>query len=138
MRKGIILPILQRASTPVGLTTNRSIIIVSISGGKDSLLALLLAVAAFGCENVIAIYMEIDEDWPGTKEHCQRVCNLLGVKLYTCKGLYYAMRCRQCNAHHFTIDPEKAWCHACKAHDSEIVHTVENVHQIIEWREMFP
>jgi 3'-phosphoadenosine 5'-phosphosulfate sulfotransferase (PAPS reductase)/FAD synthetase len=137
MRK-ILLPILQHASTLIGLPTNRSIIIVSISGGKDSLLALLLAVAAFGRENVIAIYMEIDEDWPGTKDHCQCVCDLLGVTLYTCKGLYYAMLCRQCHTHHFTIDPEKAWCHACGAHNSEMIHTVENVHQIVEWREMYP
>lgn len=138
MTKGKVLPVLQEGPQLTELPADISIVIVSISGGKDSLLALFRAVKQFGRARVVAVYMEIDEDWPGTHEHCQLVCDLLGVKLYTCKGHYYAMRCRECGEHHFTIDPEYAWCRACGAHNSEMSHVVENVHQIIEWREMFP
>jgi 3'-phosphoadenosine 5'-phosphosulfate sulfotransferase (PAPS reductase)/FAD synthetase len=138
MTRGKTLPVLQEALQLTELPSSISMVIVSISGGKDSLLALYRAIKQFGRERVIAVYMVIDEDWPGTLEHCQRVCDLLGVRLYTCKGHYYAMRCRRCDTHHFTVDPERAWCRQCGAHDSELLHVIENVHQIIEWREMYP
>jgi 3'-phosphoadenosine 5'-phosphosulfate sulfotransferase (PAPS reductase)/FAD synthetase len=136
--RGKTLPVLAFTPIQVKLPTSISCVVVSISGGKDSSLSLLRAVGQFGQDLVIAVHMEIEEDWPGTIEHCQRVCSSLGVRLYTCKAHYFAMWCRMCGNHHIALDPEQAWCRACGAHDSATSHVIENVHQIIAWRGMYP
>jgi 3'-phosphoadenosine 5'-phosphosulfate sulfotransferase (PAPS reductase)/FAD synthetase len=114
-------------------------VIVSLSGGKDSALALLYAIEEFGVENVIAHYQLIPEDHPGTLEHCQLLCAFFGIPLYVSQMNYYAMVCRRCGSHHITREPETCWCHKCKAKDQQIIdHAITSIHGLIEWRAMYP
>jgi 3'-phosphoadenosine 5'-phosphosulfate sulfotransferase (PAPS reductase)/FAD synthetase len=114
-------------------------IIVSLSGGKDSALALLYAIEEFGAENVIVHYQLIPEDHLGTLEHCQLLCAFFGVPLYVSQGRYYAMICGSCSNRHLTADPATCWCHQCKAKENQqIDHLIESIHGLIEWREKYP
>lgn len=114
-------------------------VIVSLSGGKDSALALHYAISMFGIENLIAHYQIIPEDHAGTIEHCQLLCNLFGVPLYMSQMSYYAMRCEACGNHHITADPTACWCHKCKDREHQMIdHPITSIHGLIEWRERYP
>jgi 3'-phosphoadenosine 5'-phosphosulfate sulfotransferase (PAPS reductase)/FAD synthetase len=116
-----------------------SCVIVSLSGGKDSVLALLYAIEIFGIENIIVHHQIIPEDHFGTVEHCQLICAFFGVPLYMSQMSYFAMMCGRCGYHHITTDPATSWCHKCKARDLQIVdHVITSIHGLIEWREKYP
>ena len=70
-----------------------STVIVSLSGGKDSALALLYAIELFGAEHLIAHYQIIPEDHAGTIEHCQLLCAFFDIPFYMSQMSYYAMCC---------------------------------------------
>src|SRR5215469_14338027 len=71
-------------------------VVVSMSGGKDSVAALLAALERYGIKRVMAHHQVILEDWPGTPEYCQQVCDFLGVPLYMSQAQYYGRECSQC------------------------------------------
>ena len=56
-------------------------VIVSVSGGKDSIAMLLQVLETIPRELMIAHHQIVLEDWPGTVEYCETVCRRLGVPL---------------------------------------------------------
>lgn len=58
-------------------------IIVSFSGGKDSLVVLHLAIEYYGAENVDAIYVDTGVDFPDTKKYVENISSTLGVNVHT-------------------------------------------------------
>ena len=65
-----------------------SIIVVSLSGGKDSTAMLLHLVEHYGPERLIAHYQVIPADWDETLPYVQSVCARLGVTLVAQQILY--------------------------------------------------
>jgi 3'-phosphoadenosine 5'-phosphosulfate sulfotransferase (PAPS reductase)/FAD synthetase len=123
---------------PLARPQNPSKVVVSTGFGKDSLSALLEALETYGPELTIAHYQVVDEEWPGTLEYGQRICDYLGVPLYTSKGKYYGYRCLDCNHTYLSAHPEKAMCRppkGCGSRNKVFLRMVESVHDIIEWRE---
>lgn len=57
-------------------------LVIGLSGGKDSGVALPLCVQAVGADNVIAITLPCSSD-PSSVEHAQLVADTYGVKLHT-------------------------------------------------------
>ena len=55
--------------------------IVSVSGGKDSIAMLLDQVERGGPNGLLAHYQVMPEDWPETLGYTQAVCRQLGVPL---------------------------------------------------------
>jgi 3'-phosphoadenosine 5'-phosphosulfate sulfotransferase (PAPS reductase)/FAD synthetase len=62
--------------------------IVSLSGGKDSVAMLLHLVQRYGTSQIVAHYQVLPEDWPGTLDYNQRLCARLGVPLVAQQMLY--------------------------------------------------
>ncbi len=58
-------------------------VIVSFSGGKDSLVTLDLAVKHYGPNNVEAIYVDTGVDFPVNKTYVEQIGEVLGVKIHT-------------------------------------------------------
>lgn len=112
-------------------------IVVSISGGKDSVVTLLEALERFGREQVIAHHQVILEDWPGTIEYCQDVCNRLHVPLYQSQARYHGYECCQCHNHYLSSLPG-ASCRVCGCREALFLRMVESVLDLVEWREMWP
>jgi 3'-phosphoadenosine 5'-phosphosulfate sulfotransferase (PAPS reductase)/FAD synthetase len=112
-------------------------IVVSISGGKDSIACLLLALEEYGPEPVIAHHQVIPEDWPGTVEYNMQVCNYLGVPLYTAQAHYYGYECEQCQAHYLTSF-ERPFCRACKSREGRQIALVQSLLDLVTWRGMWP
>jgi 3'-phosphoadenosine 5'-phosphosulfate sulfotransferase (PAPS reductase)/FAD synthetase len=114
-------------------------VIVALSGGKDSALALCYAASMFGVERLVAHHQIIPEDHAGTIEHCQLLCAFFGIPLYMSQMSYYAMLCRTCGNRHITADPKACWCHKCKDREHQIIdHPITTIHGLIEWRERYP
>ena len=63
-------------------------IVVSLSGGKDSVGMLLYLVERYGAENLVAHYQVLPEDWPETLPYTREVCDHLGVHLLAQQVLY--------------------------------------------------
>ena len=63
-------------------------IVVSFSGGKDSVAMLLYLVERYGAENLVAHYQVLPEDWPETLPYTREVCDRLGVRLVAQQVLY--------------------------------------------------
>ncbi len=123
---------------PLVLPSNPSKVVVSTSFGKDSIAALLETLETYGPEPVVAHYQVVEEEWPGTLEYGQRVCDYLEVPLYTAQGKYYGYRCLDCGQTYLSAHPEKAMCRhpkGCGSHNKQFLRMVESVHEIIEWRE---
>src|SRR5579859_4963662 len=121
------------------LPAHPSCIVVSFSGGKDSLQALQTALREFGQERVVVSHQWILEDWPGTIAYCQMICDRLGVPLSVCRGEYSAMICGACGHRHITNNPDVAYCHTCMDKDQQkISHQLFGIHDMISWRGMFP
>src|SRR3954463_2914225 len=68
-------------------------VVVSLSGGKDSVASLLLALEIFGPEPVVAHHQVVLEDFVGTVEYCQGICHFLGVPLSFSQGVYNSFLC---------------------------------------------
>lgn len=63
-------------------------IIVSLSGGKDSIAQTILLVERYGPQTVIAHYQVLPEDWPETLPYVQEVCSVIGIRLVAQQVLY--------------------------------------------------
>lgn len=122
---------------PLTLPKHPSRVIVSTSFGKDSIAALIEALETYGSDLVAAHYQVVEEEWPGTLAYGQRVCDYLGVPLYTAQGHYYGYRCLDCGRTYLSAHPEKAMCRppqGCGSRNNEFLRMVESVHDLIEWR----
>ena len=69
-------PLFEDLPTPT-LPRDPSRVVVSISGGKDSIAGLLKALEIFGSDMLVAHHQILLEDWLGTPEYCQSVCDYL-------------------------------------------------------------
>ena len=112
-------------------------IVVSISGGKDSVAALLATLETYGSQRVMAHHQVILEDWPGTPEYCQQVCDVLGVPLYLSQAHYYGRECSHCAKRYLSSDPEPH-CRACGCCDAKLIMMVTSILDLVEWRRMWP
>ncbi|UNQ72713.1 phosphoadenosine phosphosulfate reductase domain-containing protein [Infirmifilum sp. NZ] len=56
-------------------------VVVSFSGGKDSLVTLNLAVKAFGSEKIKVLFNDTGIEFPETVEYAHRICERMGVEL---------------------------------------------------------
>jgi 3'-phosphoadenosine 5'-phosphosulfate sulfotransferase (PAPS reductase)/FAD synthetase len=126
-------PLFEVPSVP-DLPGDPSLVVVSISGGKDSLAALLKALEVFGTDRVVAHHQIILEDWIGTPEYCQSVCDALGVPLYQSQGRYNAFLCLQCGHRHLSIFFEEAYCHRCGSSEKQFLEVIDSVHALIRFR----
>jgi 3'-phosphoadenosine 5'-phosphosulfate sulfotransferase (PAPS reductase)/FAD synthetase len=112
-------------------------VMVSLSGGKDSLACLLEALEVYGREKVIAHHQIILEDWPGTVEYNQAVCKRLGVPLFLAQGSYYGYVCTACD-HHYLSSQQQPWCRSCGHREATFLTMVDSVLDLVEWRRMWP
>lgn len=112
-------------------------VIVSVSGGKDSIVCLLLALAIYGPENIIVHHQRIPEDWPGTVDYIQAVCALLGIDLYISQAHYTGYRCTTCGEHYLTSEPQP-YHRACGSREGTFIITVECLLDLVTWRKMWP
>ena len=112
-------------------------VVVSISGGKDSVVTLLKALKTFRPAQVMAHHQLILEDWPGTPKYCQAVCDGLGVPLYMTQAVYYVYACVQCRHHYLTLCPEP-YCRKCSCREARFLMLVDSVLDLVLWREMWP
>lgn len=64
-------------------------VIVSFSGGKDSLACLIWAVKMYGAKNIIAIFCDTGWEHFITYDHVLECCTTLGVELITLKSKKY-------------------------------------------------
>jgi len=127
-----MLPLLDDA--PLALPRAPSLVVVSISGGKDSTAALIEALETFGPGAVVAHHQIILEDWLQTPDYCQAVCDYLGVPLYLSQGVYNWFLCLQCGHRHLSLFDEEAYCHKCGSHDKQFLGTIESIHDLIRAR----
>jgi len=111
-------------------------VVVSISGGKDSIASLLVALEQFP-GRVICHHQIILEDWPGTVEYCQMVCERLNVPLYMSQAKYFGYQCLQCEYHYLTARNIMR-CPACQSKEALFLRMVESVLDLVEWRQAFP
>ncbi len=112
-------------------------VVVSISGGKDSVAALLATLETYGSQHVLAHHQVILEDWPGTPEYCQAVCGFLGVPLYQSQAHYYARECNGCAHRSLSSDPEPH-CRVCGCREATLIMLVRSILDLVEWRKMWP
>src|SRR5438132_719062 len=100
MRPLQMLPILDTPVSSLELPSHPSRVIVSLSGGKDSVAALLLTLEIFDPERVVAHHQVVPEDFVGTIEYCRSVCQFLGVPLFFSQGVYNSFLCLGCGHKH--------------------------------------
>lgn len=130
------LPLFEDARPAINLARG-SMVVVSISGGKDSIASLLVAIERFGRENVLCHHQIILEDWPGTIEYCQQVCDRLGVPLYCSQARYYGYECLACG-NHFLNARNLQKCSQCASTNVLFLRMVESVLDLVEWRSAWP
>jgi 3'-phosphoadenosine 5'-phosphosulfate sulfotransferase (PAPS reductase)/FAD synthetase len=128
-----MLPLLD--DTPLALPRDPSLVVVSISGGKDSTAALIAALETFGPGAVVAHHQIILEDWLQTPDYCQMVCDYLGVPLYLSQGVYNGFLCLKCGHRHLSMFYEEAYCHKCGSYDKQLLGVIDSIHDLIRWRE---
>jgi 3'-phosphoadenosine 5'-phosphosulfate sulfotransferase (PAPS reductase)/FAD synthetase len=110
---------------------------VSISGGKDSIASLLIALETFGVGRVLAHHQIILEDWPQTIEYCQAVCDRLGVPFYMSQARYYGYECLVCGNHYLNARNVQR-CPQCTSTSARFLRLVESVLDLVEWRSAWP
>src|SRR6266446_5759947 len=98
-----MLPILDTPASSIELPSHPSRVIVSLSGGKDSVASLLLALEIFGPELVVGHHQVVPEDFVGTVEYCRSVCQFLGVLLSFSQGVYNSFLCLACGHKHLSL-----------------------------------
>jgi 3'-phosphoadenosine 5'-phosphosulfate sulfotransferase (PAPS reductase)/FAD synthetase len=124
------------APPPCSLSPDASVV-VSLSGGKDSVAALLVALGTIDSRQVIAHHQIILEDWPGTQEYCQAVCDRLRVPLYMTQAVYTGYECCQCGQCYLTSASEPV-CRVCSCHEARFLMQVASVLDLVRWRKMWP
>src|SRR5438034_6268617 len=107
---------------------------VSLSGGKDSVASLVLALEHFGPEIVVAHHQVVPEDFEGTVEYSQAVCDFLGVPLFLARSVYNSFLCLSCGHKHLSVYQEEAYCHRCGSHDKQLLGVVDSIHDYIRHR----
>ncbi|GHO50945.1 phosphoadenosine phosphosulfate reductase family protein [Ktedonospora formicarum] len=115
-------------------------VIVSTSGGKDSVAMLLEVLETIPRELVIAHHQIVLEDWPGTVEYCKATCQRLGVPLYCTQATYSGYECLHCH-HCYLISCASLtipWCRKCGSYRARYLRQVENVLDLVEWRQAWP
>lgn len=142
---------LQMEMEPIAPT----IIICCVSGGKDSVFALLQILKKYpigGEVRVIVHHQVVLEDWPGTVEYNQRLCEQLGVPLVIEQALYYGFRCRVCGGKYLSAAKDKGQgkCPVvvqkrtegnirCRAvGQGELVSEINSLTSLMNWREAGP
>jgi 3'-phosphoadenosine 5'-phosphosulfate sulfotransferase (PAPS reductase)/FAD synthetase len=112
-------------------------VIVCVSGGKDSVVALLAALAIYGRERVVAHHCLVEEDWERTVEYIQGLCEALGVPLSISQARYYGYECLDCG-HRYLRQAEIQVCTKCKSTNGRLVKIVSNLLDLVEWRQKWP
>ncbi|EFH86433.1 phosphoadenosine phosphosulfate reductase family protein [Ktedonobacter racemifer] len=115
-------------------------VVVSVSGGKDSIAMLLEVLETVPHELVIAHHQIVLEDWPGTVEYCGTVCRRLGVPLYCTQASYSGYECLECH-HRYLVSCATLsipWCRACGSRQAKYLRQVESVLDLVEWRQAWP
>lgn len=112
-------------------------VIVCVSGGKDSILALLSALALYGYERVIAHHCIVEEDWEHTIDYIQALCSRLGVPLYMSQAHYYGYECLDCE-HHYLRQAALQVCTKCRSTNGRQLTVVKNLLDLVEWRQKWP
>jgi 3'-phosphoadenosine 5'-phosphosulfate sulfotransferase (PAPS reductase)/FAD synthetase len=132
-----LFPELEPNPQPQRPPADTSIIVVSFSGGKDSVATLLLALEQYPGQ-VIAHHQIILEDWPGTVEYCQATCKRLGVQLHMSQGIYHGYQCELCQERYLTSLPI-GHCRKCKSQErQQLLTIVDSVLDLVEWRQAWP
>ena len=134
MKAPQMLPILDDSVPSLTLPQDPSRIIVSLSGGKDSVAALLVALETFGADPVTAHYQVVPEDFEGTVDYCRSVCDFLGVPLFFSRGVYYSFLCLQCGHRHLSVYLDEAYCHQCGSREKRLLGEVRSIHEYIRHR----
>jgi len=109
-------------------------VIVSLSGGKDSVASLILALELFGPELVVGHHQVVLEDFVGTVEYCRSACHFLGVPLSLSQGVYNSFLCLGCGRKHLSLFFEEAYCHTCGSRDKQFLGAVRGIHDYIRHR----
>lgn len=112
-------------------------VIVCVSGGKDSILALLSALVLYGPERVIAHHCIVEEDWEHTTDYIQALCSRLGVPLYMSQAHYYGYECLACG-HHYLRQAALQVCTKCRSTNGRQLAVVRNLLDLVEWRQKWP
>lgn len=120
-------------------------IVVSISGGKDSiamLLSLLELVQAgyLSLHQIIAHHQIVLEDWPGTVEYCEDVCNRLDIPFFSTQARYSGYECQECHNRYLVSCTSSVapWCRVCSSRQATYLRQVESVLDLVEWRQAWP
>jgi 3'-phosphoadenosine 5'-phosphosulfate sulfotransferase (PAPS reductase)/FAD synthetase len=113
-----------------------------MSGGKDSTAAALVAKRIYGELGIPiqAHHQIVEEDWAGTIEHCQRVCDMLDIPLVCEQAHYWGYACRYAGCQHRWLSTKpKIKCPKCKREDAgEVITEVDNLRGLILWRKRWP
>ncbi len=67
----------------------KKLVIVSFSGGKDSLATMIWAIAKYGAKNIIAVFCDTKWEHPLTYKHIIDICKKLNVELVTLSSSKY-------------------------------------------------
>lgn len=134
MRTHQMLPMFDPSAFPVELPRHPSRVVVSLSGGKDSVAALLVALETFSPELVVAHHQVIAEDFEATMDYCRTVCDFLDVPLFFAQGCYYSFLCLQCGHKHLSVFLDEAYCHQCGSHEKRLLGEVRSIHDYIRHR----
>jgi tRNA(Ile)-lysidine synthase TilS/MesJ len=130
------LPLFPELAPPPSSPPPDATVVVSLSGGKDSVAALLIALETFDPDRVMAHHQIILEDWPGTQEYCQAVCDRLRVPLYMTQAVYTGYECCQCGQRYLTSASEPV-CRACSSREARFLMQVASVLDLVRWRMSF-
>jgi Phosphoadenosine phosphosulfate reductase family len=85
----------------------------------------------------MAHHQVILEDWQGTPDYCQSVCDALGVPLFMTQAAYHGYECHQCQKHYLTSGPQP-YCRVCGSREARFLMQVASVLDLVRWREMWP
>lgn len=112
-------------------------VVVMLSGGKDSVACLLLAQEFYSADQIIAHHQIIPEDWPGTVEYNQALCNKLHIPLYMAQANYSGYQCANCQAYYLTSGNEP-YHRKCGGREGRYIMPVTSLLDLVTWREKWP
>jgi 3'-phosphoadenosine 5'-phosphosulfate sulfotransferase (PAPS reductase)/FAD synthetase len=131
------LPLFPELEEPQLALPVDSTVVVSVSGGKDSIASLLVALETVGPEHVLAHHQIILEDWPGTVDYCQEVCDRLHVSLSMTQAIYTGYECCQCGYRYLTSCAQTV-CRKCSCREARLLMQVASVLDLVRWRKRWP